>query len=115
MDPTNGLLLMPQISQIITALQSDKLDLFLKYLVAPRSTEQLTVKTETDCIYNLPPHMTSEEFTKIVNYFQQFVTVRTLTKHAEINLNKDEPIIAGTKCLDLLCKNLINFFFFIKI
>ncbi|OUM62668.1 hypothetical protein PIROE2DRAFT_61738 [Piromyces sp. E2] len=75
MDPTNGLLLMPQINQIITALQPDKLDIFLKYLVAPRSTEQLSVRTETDCIYNLPPHMTSEEFTKIVNYFQQFITL----------------------------------------
>ncbi|KAG4087328.1 hypothetical protein H8356DRAFT_1730130 [Neocallimastix lanati (nom. inval.)] len=104
MDPTNGLLLMPQISQIITALQPDKLDLFLKYLVAPRSVEQLTMKTETDSIYKLEPHMTPEEFTKIVNYFQQFITVRTLTKHAEINLNKDESIIAGTKCLDLLNK-----------
>jgi len=95
---------MPQISQIITALQPDKLDLFLKYLVAPRSVEQLTMKTETDSIYKLEPHMTPEEFTKIVNYFQQFITVRTLTKHAEINLNKDESIIAGTKCLDLLSK-----------
>jgi len=104
MDPTNGLLLMPQITQIITALLPEKLDIFLKYVVAPRSTEQLTVRTETDYIYNLPPHMTPEEFTKIVNYFQQFITVRTLTKHTEVNFNKDESIIAGTKCLDILCK-----------
>ncbi|ORX50733.1 HECT-domain-containing protein [Piromyces finnis] len=104
MDPTNGLLLMPQISQIITALQQDKLDTFLKYLVAPRCVEQLVNKTETDRIYKLPPHITPEEFTRIVNYFQQFITVRTLTKHQEINLNKDESIIAGTKCLNLLYK-----------
>jgi len=104
MDPTNGLLLMPQITQIITALLPEKLNIFLNYLVAPRSLEQLTMKSETDYIYNLPPHMNSDEFTKIVNYFQQFITVRTLTKHAEVNFNKDESIIAGTKCLDLLCK-----------
>lgn len=109
MHPEHQSLLMPRLCTLLMDLSSkDKIELqFIIKESAQKTTESNIPNTALSPESPLHQQASSGQsaliFQKMVAVFQQFITLRMLTKSEDIPAFKDDSIVRASQCLEILC------------
>ncbi len=110
MHPEHQSLLMPRLCTLLLDLSSkDKIELqFIIKESAQKTTESNLPNAALSPGSPLHQQASSGQasliFQKMVAVFQQFITLRMLTKSEDIPAYKDDSIVRASQCLEILCK-----------